>query len=48
MGGITQLIPEDKIKSMKEMKRSLMLNPDQLGLSAQDIADIATFMQQWK
>jgi len=48
MGGITQMIPKNKIKSMKFMKRSLMLSADQLGLSAQDIADIASYMQQWK
>ncbi len=47
-GGVTQMIPRSIIKSKKFMKRSLMLAPEQLGLSAQDIADITAYMQQWK
>lgn len=47
-GGVTQMIPKSKIKSENFMKRSLMLTPDQLGLTAQDIADIASYMQIWK
>ena len=48
MGGVSQMIPKEKIKSNKGLGRSLMLSADQLGLSAQDIADIASYMQQWK
>lgn len=47
-GGFTQMIPKNKIKSTKHMSRSLMLSADQLGLTAQDIADIASYMQEWK
>ena len=45
MGGITQLIPRDRIKSIKVAKnRSLMLSADQLGLTAQDVADLAAYL----
>lgn len=47
-GGVVQLIPKDRVKSKKRMSRSLMLSAEQLGLTAQDIADIASHMQQWK
>ncbi|MFC4995095.1 PVC-type heme-binding CxxCH protein [Rubritalea tangerina] len=47
-GGVVQMVPKKQVKSEKYMKRSLMLSAEQLGLSAQDVADIATFMQQWK
>jgi len=36
------------VKSAKWMRRSLMLSAEQLGLSGQDVADIASYMQQWK
>ncbi|MGK0187499.1 MAG: putative membrane-bound dehydrogenase-like protein [Verrucomicrobiales bacterium] len=45
MGGVTQLVPADKIEYKRQMKRSLMLNADQLGLTAQDVADIVAFMK---
>jgi putative heme-binding domain-containing protein len=45
MGGITQLIPRDRIRSIKVAKnRSLMLSADQLGLTAQDVADLAAYL----
>ena len=39
-GGLTQFIPPAKVKTRKPMNRSLMLSADQLGLSAQDLADV--------
>ncbi|MDF1811334.1 MAG: c-type cytochrome [Verrucomicrobiales bacterium] len=45
MGGVTQTIPNKKIKKKKKMKRSLMMSAGQLGLSAQDVADIAAYMK---
>jgi len=46
MGGISQLIPRDRIKQMKVFKnKSLMLSADQLGLTAQDIADLAAYLK---
>ncbi|GAA5495713.1 hypothetical protein Rhal01_01892 [Rubritalea halochordaticola] len=47
-GGVTQLVPKNRIKSVKWMKRSLMMSADQLGLSAQDVADITAYLQSWK
>ncbi len=47
MGGISQLIPRDRIKQMKVFKnKSLMLSADQLGLTAQDIADLAAYLMK--
>jgi len=44
-GGLTQLIPGDRIKSRKNLGRSLMLSAEQLGLSAQDVADVVAYLQ---
>jgi hypothetical protein len=46
-GGITQRVPKDWEKYRKPMDRSLMLNADQLGLSAQDVADIVEWMKRY-
>ncbi|MGH8018955.1 MAG: PVC-type heme-binding CxxCH protein, partial [Opitutaceae bacterium] len=45
MGGVTQLIPEAKVKENKRLGRSLMLSAEQLGLSAQDVADIVGYLR---
>ncbi|MEP2774818.1 MAG: PVC-type heme-binding CxxCH protein [Luteolibacter sp.] len=44
-GGVTQEVPKNKIKSNKPLEQSLMLSADQLGLSAQDVADIVEWMK---
>lgn len=44
-GGLTQMIPADKIRSRQPLGRSLMLSADQLGLSAQDVADVAAYLK---
>jgi len=44
-GGLTQMIPADRIRSRQPLGRSLMLSADQLGLSAQDVADIAAYLK---
>ena len=46
-GGVTQMIPKNKVKSIKPLNRSLMLSADQLGLTAQDVADITAYMKVW-
>jgi len=46
-GGLSQLIPRAKVKSSKRMKRSLMLSAEQLGLTAQDVADVVAFMKEY-
>lgn len=45
MGGVTQTIPNKKIAKKKGMKRSLMMSAGQMGLSAQDVADIVAYMK---
>lgn len=44
-GGVTQTIPRTKIASKKGLGRSLMLSADQLGLTPQDVADIAEYLR---
>lgn len=45
IGGLTQRIPAAKIRSQQRFTRSLMLSAGQLGLSAQDVADIAAYLK---
>jgi putative membrane-bound dehydrogenase-like protein len=45
MGGVTQIIPADRVASRRRLKESLMMSAAQLGLSAQDVADIAAFLR---
>ncbi|MGB2560946.1 MAG: PVC-type heme-binding CxxCH protein [Akkermansiaceae bacterium] len=48
-GGQTQMIPRGFIDGRPHnLNRSLMLSADQLGLSAQDVADIVAYMRQWR
>jgi len=46
-GGVTQMIPKSLVRATGPLKRSLMLSADQLGLTAQDVADIVEYMKQW-
>ena len=45
MGGLTQLIPADRVKTRKSLGRSLMLSAEQLGMSKQDVADIVAWLK---
>jgi putative heme-binding domain-containing protein len=45
MGGTLQTIPRSRIESITQMKRSLMYEPEQLGLTAQSIADIVAYLK---
>lgn len=47
-GGISQLVPKNRIGGQSKMTRSLMLSADQLGLTAQDVADIAAWMATYQ
>ena len=47
-GGLTQLVPKDRIEKKHPLKRSLMYDPATLGLSAQDIADITAWLQGYR
>jgi len=44
-GGITQMLRRAKIKMKTGMERSLMTSATQLGLTAQDAADMAAFLK---
>ena len=46
-GNITQMIPKSLVRTTGPLKRSLMLSADQLGLKAQEVADIVEYMKQW-
>ena len=46
MGGITQMIPLNRIKKKSSPGRSLMMSATQLGLTPQDCADIAAFLRK--
>ncbi len=45
MGGGTQMIPAEKIKSRKRLTRSLMMSAEQLGLGAQEVADVVAYLK---
>jgi putative heme-binding domain-containing protein len=44
-GGLTQLVPKDRIQGINHLDRSLMLSADQLGLTAQDVADVIAWLK---
>ncbi|MDC0088280.1 HEAT repeat domain-containing protein [Akkermansiaceae bacterium] len=48
MGGSEVTIPKANVKSVKRLDESLMLSAKQLGLSAQNVADIVAFMKSDK
>ena len=43
MGGVTQIVPKKLGAKVGKFNRSLMLSADQLGLTAQDVADLAAY-----
>ena len=45
MGGLVQTVPKERIASMKKMERSLMYQPQQLGLTPQAISDIVAYLK---
>ena len=45
MGGLTQIIPADRVASRRRMPGSLMMSAAQLGLTAQDVADVIAFLR---
>jgi putative membrane-bound dehydrogenase-like protein len=44
MGGITQIIPPDRVATRRRIAGSLMMSAAQLGLTAQDVADLIAFL----
>ncbi|MFC5456917.1 PVC-type heme-binding CxxCH protein [Prosthecobacter fluviatilis] len=45
MGGMVQTVPKERIASVKKMDRSLMYQPQQLGLTPQAISDIVAYLK---
>jgi putative membrane-bound dehydrogenase-like protein len=45
MGGITQIIPTDRVATRRRLPGSLMMSAAQQGLTAQDVADIVAFLR---
>jgi putative heme-binding domain-containing protein len=45
MGGVNQFVPKSRVQKRAKLDRSLMLSAFQLGLSAQDVADIVAYMR---
>ncbi len=45
VGGLVQTIPRDRIASVTKMTRSLMYDPQMLGLDAQAVADIVAYLK---
>jgi len=44
-GGLQQTIPKNQIKSRKNLNHSLMLSAEQLGMTAQDVADVLAYLK---
>ena len=45
MGGVTQIVPASRVAQRRRMKESLMMSAAQLGLTAQDVADLVAFLR---
>ena len=45
MGNVTQLIPANRVAAQRRMSESLMLSAAQLGLNAQDVADLVALLR---
>jgi putative heme-binding domain-containing protein len=46
MGGVTQIVPADRVAApRRRMAESLMMSGAQLGLTAQDVADLVAFLR---
>ena len=46
MGGLTQIIPNDRIANRLAMPRTMMMTPSQLGMTPQDVADVVAFLRE--
>ena len=45
MGGVTQIVPANRVAGRRNMGTSLMMSAAQLGLTAQDVADVVAFLR---
>ena len=44
-GGVTQIIPANRVATRRRMMESLMMSPSTMGLTAQDVADLIAFLR---
>ncbi len=47
-GGVSQLVPKKLIGGQSKLGKSLMMSGEQLGLNAQDVADLAAWLAEYK
>ena len=45
MGGVQQIVPGDQVKNVGRLRHSLMMSATQLGLTAQDLADVVAYLK---
>jgi putative heme-binding domain-containing protein len=45
VGNLMQTVPRAKIESITKLDKSLMLQPSQMGLTAETIADIVAYLK---
>ncbi|MCB1120741.1 MAG: c-type cytochrome [Verrucomicrobiae bacterium] len=45
MGGVQQIVPGDQVKRVRKLSHSLMMSGGQLGLTAQDVADVVAYLK---
>ncbi len=45
MGGVQQIVPGDQVKQVRRLRHSLMMSAAQLGLTAQDVADVVAYLK---
>jgi len=45
MGNLTQMVPLARVRSRERLSRSLMIDAAQLGMNAQDVADVIAFLK---
>jgi putative membrane-bound dehydrogenase-like protein len=45
MGGVTQIIPAARVQTRRRLVESMMMPAAQLGLTAQDVADVVAFLR---
>ncbi len=46
-GGVSQKVPKNQVANRGKLDRSLMLSADQLGMTAQDVADVVEWMKAY-
>jgi putative heme-binding domain-containing protein len=45
IGGLTQVVPSRRVTTRERMSRSLMMSAAQLGLTAQEVADLIAYLR---